>query len=443
MKSLPEIPGFRIIKEIGQGAVARVYLAWQRTPRQRVALKVIIPEQLHNRKVISRFLKEANIAAQLVHPNIVRIFHVGVYPPFHYMAMEYLAGGNLIERRQRKGRRVKPELALAIVRQVGMALAYAHERGVIHRDIKPENILFRRDGTPVIVDFGIARIMDRRSSITTTGMSIGTPPYMSPEQCRGEAVDGRSDVYSLGVVLFEMLTGQKPYDAENLVGVMVKHIQDAVPRLPPGGLERYQGLIDRMMAKTKAERLETGQELFDLIDAARSPEQGRADPQKTQPVPAQTAPWKVKAVSPGGSRFMRPASLVDSPGGSHLMRPASPLDRPALIWFRYPVVLALALAGYFFLEKTESGGWIKASWINAYDGFVEYIQKYPAGRHLEEAVEKLTTNPDYLPDGVRFIVNHFPLLLLLAVIVTLLAMVVRRLRLSKSSTGNSRYGKPE
>jgi serine/threonine-protein kinase PpkA len=162
------------------------------------------------------------------------------------------------------GFRLKPELAFAILKPIAEALGYAHRRGIIHRDIKPDNIMFRENGTPVLTDFGIARALDSNIRMTRSGISVGTPYYMSPEQCMAEKLDGRSDIYSLGVVLFEILTGQKPYEADNPMGVALKHIQEPVPQLPPG-LRPYQPIIDKMMAKRKENRAANCEEVLERM----------------------------------------------------------------------------------------------------------------------------------------------------------------------------------
>jgi len=156
---------------------------------------------------------------------------------------------------------------LNIIKKIAPALDYAHGAGIIHRDIKPDNIMFRRDGTPVLVDFGIARAVDSNLHMTNTGMGVGTPHFMSPEQVQSGDLDGRSDFYSLGVVLYLILTGQKPFDADTVLAVALKQIQEPVPKLP-GPLSQYQPLMDKMMAKDKENRVQNGTELQKLIDEA-------------------------------------------------------------------------------------------------------------------------------------------------------------------------------
>jgi len=263
MSKMPQIPGYRLIKKLGQGGMADVYLGVQEKLQRHVAVKVMVPSLFRDDQFSRRFIKEAQTAAQLSHPNIITIHDVGEADSSYYIVMEYLE--ETLSNRLDQKKCLVPREALEIVKMIASALDYAHKKGFIHRDIKPDNIMFRSDGTVVLVDFGIARAMDSSTHLTRTGMSIGTPHYMSPEQCKGEKIDGRSDIYSLGVQLYEMLTGKVPYEAENTAGIIIKQIQDPVPRLPDA-LSRYQFLIDKMMAKDQKERIQSGEELIRFIE---------------------------------------------------------------------------------------------------------------------------------------------------------------------------------
>jgi len=259
-----KIPGYRILQKLGQGGMADVYLGLQEKLNREVAIKVMIPSLFRDPQFSTRFVKEAQTAAQLSHPNIITIHDVGTETDYYYIVMEYL--GESLHQRLQQLHQFPPQKALVIIKMIASALDYAHSKGFIHRDIKPDNIMFRSDGTVVLVDFGIARAMDSSTQLTRTGMSIGTPHYMSPEQCRGEKIDGRSDIYALGVVLFELLTGEVPYKAENTAGVIIKQIQEPVPSLPKESAY-FQPLIDKMMAKSRGDRVQTGRELMLFIDA--------------------------------------------------------------------------------------------------------------------------------------------------------------------------------
>lgn len=262
MKKFPEIPGYRFIKLIGRGGMADVYLAVQQKLDRMVAVKVLLPEIFRSKVSLKRFIREAKTLSRLVHPNIITVYDVGQVGESYYIVMEYLQD-SLKERIRSKGK-MDPPQALHVIRQVAGALYYAHKVGFIHRDIKPDNIMFRKDGTPVILDFGIARPIESETKLTKTGMSIGTPNYISPEQARGDKVDGRSDIYSLGVVLYELLTGKVPYHSENTLGVVIKHIQEPIPQLT-GKLKKYQHLLNKMMHKDKAHRVRSERELNEII----------------------------------------------------------------------------------------------------------------------------------------------------------------------------------
>lgn len=243
--------------------MATVYLAIQESFEREVALKVLDPRISRDSTFSERFLTEARIVSRLMHPNIVTVYDVGSHNGLHFLSMEYVPGRDL------KHRRFELSLSdnLRAVKDVARALDYAARKGCVHRDVKPDNIMLHaEDGRAVLMDFGIARIADIVSSMTQTGTAVGTPHYMSPEQARGVAVDGRSDLYSLGVVTFLLLTGYLPYDSDSAVSVGVMHISDTIPRLPPH-LSGFQGLIDRALAKNPDDRFQSGAEFIAAIEA--------------------------------------------------------------------------------------------------------------------------------------------------------------------------------
>ncbi|MDY0296013.1 MAG: bifunctional serine/threonine-protein kinase/formylglycine-generating enzyme family protein [Acidobacteriota bacterium] len=261
MSDYPEIPGYQIEKELGQGGMARVFLAKEEKLERYVALKVMALSPTQDDSMAKRFVREARTAAGLSHAGIVPVYDVGEHGGYFYIAMDYLPGGSLAGLIESGP--LQPENALAIFSAIASALDYAHGKGFIHRDVKPDNILFREDGTPVLCDFGIARAVGSATRLTKTGMSVGTPHYMSPEQARGKPLDGRSDLYSLGVVLYEMLTGKVPFEAEDSVAVAIAHVQNPVPRLPDH-LSKYQPLLDKLLAKDPEQRPQAGKEAADL-----------------------------------------------------------------------------------------------------------------------------------------------------------------------------------
>jgi serine/threonine-protein kinase PpkA len=203
-----DIPGYKILRPIGEGGMASVFLAIQQSLEREVALKVMSPILAANSEFASRFLIEGKITAKLQHPNLVTVYDIGSHNGVYYLAAEYIPGGTLKERITEGGLSVAE--ILDITSDIAQGLDFAHQKGFVHRDVKPGNVLFRNDGRVVLADFGIAKAMDGSNSSTVAGSSIGTPDYMSPEQARGEPVDGRSDLYSLGTVLYEMLLGHPP-----------------------------------------------------------------------------------------------------------------------------------------------------------------------------------------------------------------------------------------
>ncbi|MBK6436104.1 MAG: serine/threonine protein kinase [Rhodanobacteraceae bacterium] len=196
-----DISGYRILRSLGEGGMASVYLAMQESLDREVALKVMAPALAENAE-FDRFLKEGRLAAKLSHPNLVTVYDIGQHNGLYYLAQEFIPGGTL---RERMGTVMPVPATLDVIRDIALGLAYAHEKGVVHRDVKPANVLFRANGTAVLADFGIAKAMNSNTMATQAGNSIGTPHYMSPEQARAEKVDGRSDLYSLGAMMYELL----------------------------------------------------------------------------------------------------------------------------------------------------------------------------------------------------------------------------------------------
>jgi TolB-like protein/tRNA A-37 threonylcarbamoyl transferase component Bud32 len=258
---VPEIPGYRVSRLLGRGGMAEVWLAVQESLGREVALKLLLPSLARDPAMSERFLREGRIAARLDHRHIVSVYDVGIHAGQPYLAIEYLPGGPVSVDAP-----CEPGVALDVLRQIALALDHAHREGVVHRDIKPENILRRKDGTYALADFGIARTLDVGSSrLTQEGIAVGTPHYMSPEQLQALPLDGRADLYSLGVVLFQLLTGKLPYTGTDGVPVGMQHIHTPIPRLPES-LSRYQPLIDSLLAKQADLRPQTGADLARRID---------------------------------------------------------------------------------------------------------------------------------------------------------------------------------
>ena len=246
--------------------MARVYLAVQKKFGRLVALKVMSADYSKDPNFRKRFVRESRINAQLSHPNIVQVYDVGLHENYLYLVMEYLRGGDLNDK-LKTGLHIQD--LIRVVRDISRALDFAHDKGYIHRDIKPENILFREDGSAVLTDFGIAKVVDSGANLTRHGTVVGTPQYMSPEQAAGRKLDGRSDIYSLGVVFYRMLTGEVPFKADSAVAIGIKHLQEPVPKLPVH-LNTFQPTIDRFLHKDVEERFQSGEEINEALDDIRA-----------------------------------------------------------------------------------------------------------------------------------------------------------------------------
>ncbi|QOU05198.1 protein kinase [Pseudomonas fluorescens] len=264
------IPGYDIEGEIGEGAMASVYLATQRSLERKVALKVMAAALAADPSFCERFLREGKTLARLSHPHTVTIHDIGNVGELYYMAMEYLPNGTL---KERIAAGLTPEQGVTLIRQIASALGYAHAQGLVHRDVKPANILFRADGTAVLSDFGIAKSLDDRTQFTQAGFAVGTPSYMSPEQARGQEIDGRADLYALGVVLYEILVGKLPYNGTDALSTALAHLTEPLPELPVHH-GRYQGVLRKLLAKDPAERFPDAAALLAALDQlpADSPE---------------------------------------------------------------------------------------------------------------------------------------------------------------------------
>ena len=272
------IPGYRILRKIRQGGMSTVYLAIQQSVDREVAIKVMSPNLNSDPSFSSRFYREAKIVGKLSHHNIVSIYDVGNHKHYNYIAMDFLPG---IPLQDRLAQGVSTEQAIRVVREMASALHYAHERGYVHRDIKPDNILFREDDSAVLCDFGIAKALKNNVKMTNFGAVLGTPNYMSPEQAQGKEIDGRADIYSLGVVFYEMLTGQLPFTGEDPVAIAVKHMTSAIPKLP-ADKKAFQAIIEKMMAKKASSRFQTGAEIITALDELEQSLNSQDEKQFTQ-----------------------------------------------------------------------------------------------------------------------------------------------------------------
>jgi len=259
---------YKIVGKLGQGGMATVYKAHELSLNRVVALKVLSSQLSEDEAYIKRFQREAQAAAQLNHPNIVQIYAIGEEQGVHYFAMEYIKGKSLAHIRQEQGV-LEPEDAIPLIRQVAEALVEAHKVGLVHRDIKPSNIMIDAAGRPKVMDFGIAYVSYANTKLTRDGSIIGTPEYLSPEQCEGKTVDQRSDIYSLGVTLYELLSGKTPYEADTPVSMLMKIVKGEFPPLQevnPNVPEPLRAIVDKMMLKDVQQRYQKMEEVItDLL----------------------------------------------------------------------------------------------------------------------------------------------------------------------------------
>ena len=261
---------YQILEELGRGGMAIVFKARERQLERDVAIKVLPFSLAFDKEFVERFQREARTAAKLEHPNIIPIYRVGRAERVIFFVMKFLRGQPLsaVLAAQRS---LPPAEIRDILIQVARALSYAHKSGIVHRDIKPDNIMFDEHGLAVVTDFGIAKAATG-GKLTGTGMSIGTPHYMSPEQARAQQLDGRSDIYSLGVVAFESLTGNVPFDGEDSFSIGYKHIMEelAAPPLETHEQRSLFEIIRKMMAKAPDDRFQTADELVGALEAGGS-----------------------------------------------------------------------------------------------------------------------------------------------------------------------------
>jgi CheY-like chemotaxis protein len=249
------------------GDLSSVYLAETEDGGERIALKVLrhVPDSGGGR-LFDRFLQEYEIIAGVRHDNVVRIFDLGVADDHAYIAMEYLGAGSLAERLDRA---LEPALCLQYAKQIAGALDAVHAAGILHRDLKPANIMFREEGSLALIDFGLAKQMRLHAAITGTGQIFGTPYYMSPEQGHAEPTDERSDLYSFGCILYEMLTGERPFTASSPMGVIYRHAHAPRPRLHRS-LTGFQPVLDRLLAVERLERFQSAREVLAALEQLRA-----------------------------------------------------------------------------------------------------------------------------------------------------------------------------
>lgn len=345
---------YEVIKELGQGGMALVYLARDPLTKRQVAVKVLPRQFTFEPQFRARFQREAEVIATLEHAAIVPMYDFGEYEDQPYIVMRYISGGSLGDRLT-NGTLPIPEIG-TLFQRIGSAIDYAHRAGVVHRDIKPGNILFDVQGEASLSDFGIARMTAATSAFTGTGGMVGTPAYMSPEQAMGDKnVDGRSDIYSLGVVLFECLSGQLPFNADTPMGVAVAHINQPVPSLlerQPDLPPKFEAVIRKALDKDPAKRYQTASELARAINDAIRPADGTMI---EQPAPTMNKPAMGTVLEPYSNIPLSPPQTPDptqskpvSPQAAYSSEvPYQPTQKksamPKLLGFGGAGILALCL----------------------------------------------------------------------------------------------------
>lgn len=299
------VNGYEIVRQVGQGGMATVYLARQRSMNRNAALKFLPSVYMNDEAYLQRFEREVKIVSRLEHRNIVPVYDFGEFEGQPYIAMRYMPAGS-VEDLLAAGP-ISLQRVSSIIEQVGAALDYAHQKGILHRDLKPSNILLDDGGGAFITDFGIARILGEGGGVITTQGVIGTPSYMSPEQARAEPLDGRSDIYSLGVMLFELATGRRPFESDTPYSVAIMHVTMPPPRprqFEPSISMALEEVIMRALSKARDERYDSAGELAEgLRQSLNSDNPGRQDndfsgaEDALEPAPSERAP--APAIAPG------------------------------------------------------------------------------------------------------------------------------------------------
>jgi class 3 adenylate cyclase len=257
-----QVKGYRVLKKIGEGGMSNVFLAERESDGTQVALKILNARPSDDKQLLQRFIQESALISDIDHVNVVKIYDKGFTEDYAYIAMEYFTGGSL---KDVIAGGLTPRQALSLLAQAAAALAEIHRLGIVHRDVKPANMMLRADGTMVLADFGIAKRTEGSMERTMHGEFFGTPYYISPEQANGKSATERSDIYSLGIIFYEMLMNRRPYVGESIVELISQHVGAPVPRLPQQ-LHDYQPLIDGMLAKDPAARLQNADEVLAAID---------------------------------------------------------------------------------------------------------------------------------------------------------------------------------
>ena len=362
MESAIVIPGYQIKHELGRGGMATVYQAVQESLNRDIALKVMNASLVSDEDFKKRFDNEGKIIAKLEHPNIVTVYDRSSHEHHYYIAMELLNGGMLKDK-------IKSGLSNHDINTIASALAsalgFAHRNGFVHRDIKPNNVLFRHNGSPVLTDFGIAKALGSATQMTAAGYTLGSAGYMSPEQSLGKPIDHRSDLYSFGVLMWEMLTGETPYEAEDAFALALKHATEPVPSLPLH-LAPYQPILNKLLAKNPGERYNDAEEFISDISALSSgntqshPTQVASDSEATVVSPFQTGPIPTPNDTGGHNLQPQPQPQPQSQPQPHIPPPSPESDKKGSnvggLIAAVIAVVALAIGGVVIAPKIFTVG---------------------------------------------------------------------------------------
>ncbi|HVH67952.1 MAG TPA: protein kinase [Gemmatimonadales bacterium] len=339
---------YRIERLLGKGGMGTVFLAHDLTLEREVAIKVLPPDVVQDEQVVRRFQQEAKTAAKLDHPNIIPIYRVESEGGLNYFVMKYISGTSLEDLLEKKQPLDVPEIQ-RILWEAACALGHAHQRGVVHRDVKPANIMFDHDGRVMLTDFGISKALQAATGFTATGMIIGTPHYMAPEQGKGTPVDGRADQYSLGVVGYRMLTAELPFSGDSVHTIIYKHIYEEAPLASikrPGIPGALTVAISRALSKDPDQRFQTMEEFATAVwpeQPVATPGKGRSAA-RPRPRAAADAPTEITGA---------PTTPLPSP--KERKRPQPPRRRsrgPVVIGL---VVVAAGVGAYLALGRSGSG----------------------------------------------------------------------------------------
>ena len=345
-----QIGPYQILESLGEGGMAAVYRGRHTAMDRLVAIKILPKHFASDPHFVLRFRREAKILSELQHPHILPVFDFGESDGYTYIVLPYIKGGTLLD--LLRGRPLPLAQIRSVISQVGDALDCAHEHGLVHRDVKPSNVLVDERGNCLLSDFGLAKVVEGPDHLTTSGVIVGTPLYMSPEQCMGEKPDSRSDVYSLGVILYEMATGRPPFRAETPMGVVFKHVNDPLPparSFNPEVLPGLERVLDRALAKDPRQRFQSARDLVWSVQAVTPEPVTTVAP----PPPAAEQPTIVAA---GGAPPRPGLPLVVGAGRGR---------RPLLVLLAGALVLSICAAFWALSQLSPTGApFLAALWAS-------------------------------------------------------------------------------